>query len=189
MIPSSAPPAATATPPSPARDVLDAVTIDVPCTVPWDSMTGDARRRFCATCRLHVHDVSQISRDEALALLGRKASGERVCLRIWRRPDGRVLTRDCRSAVKALRRRAALAATALLGALGVGGFAWLRAQAAEEEGVPIWEVEPFRSVASVLPASWFPATPAPMPIAGDICIPTVQPAPAPAQGTPEDGGE
>lgn len=172
--------------PAPARDLLDAVTIDVPCTVPWDSMTGDARRRFCATCRLHVHDVSQISRDEALSLLGRKASGERVCLRIWRRPDGRVLTRDCRSAVKALRRRAALAVTALLGALGIGGFAWLRAQAAEEDGVPIWEVEPFRSVASVLPASWFPASPAPPPLVGDIIMPAVPPTPTPG---PAGGGE
>jgi len=154
-------PTSSPRPATDAPDALDGLTIPVPCGVPWESMTGDAKRRFCGRCRLHVHDLSQMTRDEALALLERGRTGGGVCVQIWRRPDGRVLTWDCRSAVRSLRRRAALAAAALLGALGIGGLAWLRAEEAQAGGTPIWDVEPFRSVAKVLPASWFPAPPTP----------------------------
>ncbi len=57
-------------------------------------MEGDDRRRFCAQCKLHVHDVSKMTRDEAEQLMRGAANG-RVCVRLFRRADGTVLTRDC----------------------------------------------------------------------------------------------
>ena len=101
---------------------LDAISIASPCTVPWDSMNGDAVKRFCGQCRLHVHDVSRMSRQEVGDLL--QATGGTCCLRVWRRADGRVITKDCQRIRRALRRRmqtVSAAAAGLLALLGIGG--------------------------------------------------------------------
>ncbi len=74
-------------------DVLDSITIPVSCPVPWDDMRGDHRTRFCATCRQNVHDVSELTRAEAVQLV--TGGGKLPCLRIYRRTDGRVITADC----------------------------------------------------------------------------------------------
>jgi hypothetical protein len=74
-------------------DALDGLTIPSACPVPWDSMYGDDRTRFCDRCSQNVHDVSELTRAEALRLV---AAGPQVpCLRMYRRPDGRVMTADC----------------------------------------------------------------------------------------------
>lgn len=73
-------------------DVLEAVTIPVACPVPWHAMHGNDRTRFCDQCRQNVHDVSALTRAEALELL---SASETPCLRIYRRADGRVMTADC----------------------------------------------------------------------------------------------
>ena len=95
---------------------LDAIEIPVPCEAKWEDMAGDDRMRFCRLCRLHVHDLSEMTRREAEALL---SGGGRVCVQLYRRPDGRVLTRSCR-AVRGMRRAArALAGTAAAVVLGI----------------------------------------------------------------------
>ena len=77
----------------PVVDVLDAIAIPVPCPVLWDDMHGDHRTRFCDQCSQNVYDISELTRAEALALV---TDGEaKPCLRIFRRPDGRVITADC----------------------------------------------------------------------------------------------
>ncbi len=79
--------------PLPTADALDATSIPVPCPVSWATMHGDDRTRFCEQCRQNVHDVSELTRAEAVQLV---TAGEKVpCLRIYRRPDGRVMTADC----------------------------------------------------------------------------------------------
>lgn len=100
--------------PLPTLDALDGITIPAGCPVPWDAMRGDRRTRFCDQCRQNVHDVSELTRAEALDLVG---DGSAVpCLRLYRRPDGRVMTADCvtkRERVwKWLHRRAPWAAAA-----------------------------------------------------------------------------
>jgi hypothetical protein len=57
-------------------------------------MHGDARTRHCEQCKQNVHDVSELSRAKALALLG-EADTKPPCLRVYRRQDGRVMTADC----------------------------------------------------------------------------------------------
>jgi hypothetical protein len=79
--------------PLPTVDALDAISIPVPCPVAWDAMHGDDRTRFCDQCKQNVHDVSELTRAEAVKLI---TAGEQTpCLRIFRRPDGRVMTADC----------------------------------------------------------------------------------------------
>ncbi len=101
---------------------LDAIVIQSPCTVPWESMRGDDRKRFCASCRLHVHDLSQLTRKEAVDLL--ETTRGQCCLRVWRRPDGRVVTKDCgvvRLAIERRLRWIRSVAAAMLAAVGLAG--------------------------------------------------------------------
>jgi hypothetical protein len=76
-----------------ALTVLDTVTIATPCTVSWDGMQGDDRIRFCTKCSSNVHDISEMTAAEAIQLLNAKT--ETPCIRLYRRPDGRVVTSDC----------------------------------------------------------------------------------------------
>ena len=46
-------------------DLLARVAIASPCTADWNTMAGDERRRFCTSCRLHVHDLSAMTAAEA----------------------------------------------------------------------------------------------------------------------------
>jgi hypothetical protein len=100
------------------------VSIAAPCSEKWESMTGDARARHCAKCQLNVYNVSELTEPEVMALF-QKTEG-RVCGRIYRRPDGTVLTKDCPTGVALLRRRAlaalTMAAALLLAVIGVGLF-------------------------------------------------------------------
>ena len=87
------------------EDVLDRVRIASPCSVSWESMNGNEQARFCSQCKLHVYDISKLTRGEAVALLA-KTDG-RICARLYRRADGTLLTRDCPVGLRALRRRVA----------------------------------------------------------------------------------
>src|SRR6516162_5769665 len=72
---------------------LDDIQIASPCRASWDAMTGDDRARFCGECQKHVYDLSRLTAAEAAALI--EAKEGRVCVRLYRRWDGTVLTADC----------------------------------------------------------------------------------------------
>lgn len=97
------------------RRILDQITVASPCSADWNQMQGDDRSRYCGQCRLHVHDLSAMTTDEALALL--RSASDRVCARFHRRSDGRVLTRDCPVGLRQRLRRAWTRAAAMLVAL------------------------------------------------------------------------
>ena len=84
---------------------IQKLQVESPCHVPWDSMEGSERTRYCRKCKLHVHNVSAMSREEADLFLVKLASGERHCGRIYRRPDGTVMSRDCRKVLKGIMAR------------------------------------------------------------------------------------
>ncbi|MEW5737541.1 MAG: hypothetical protein AB1938_01380 [Myxococcota bacterium] len=81
-----------------------------PCSEKWESMSGDERKRFCAKCQLHVHDIASLTEREVLALFEKETG--RVCGRLYRRADGRVMTADCPVGLARARRRLALVLTA-----------------------------------------------------------------------------
>lgn len=82
--------------PSRARlPLLDQVTVKTPCRESWDAMTGDDRVRFCARCSKNVYDLTAMTQDEAEAFLAVHLDDENPCIRLYRRPDGRVLTSEC----------------------------------------------------------------------------------------------
>ena len=84
-------------------DFLESISIASPCRADWQSMTGNEQVRYCRECQLNVYNLAGMSRTEAEALL-QNAEG-RVCVRLFRRADGTVLTRDCPVGIQALHRR------------------------------------------------------------------------------------
>jgi hypothetical protein len=84
-------------------------------------MKGDERVRHCARCRLNVFNVKELTEVEVRALF-LKSEG-RVCGRIFRRPDGTVITKDCPTGLAAVRRKVMVAVTmAIALVLTVAGF-------------------------------------------------------------------
>jgi hypothetical protein len=89
--------------------MLEDVSIAAPCRASWEQMVGDEHVRFCDQCEKNVYNLSSLPREEAEALL--VAKDGKMCVRLYKREDGTVLTNDCPVGVKKRRRRrAALAA-------------------------------------------------------------------------------
>lgn len=99
-----------------ALPLLEDIQIASPCSARWDEMSGDAKIRFCGQCEKSVYDLSAMTREEAettlLGGMGPNGSGE-MCVRLYRRTDGKVLTQDCPVGVR--RKRMRLAAVLLVG--------------------------------------------------------------------------
>jgi hypothetical protein len=93
-----------------AQETLDGLRIASPCKASWDEMVGDDRVRFCGQCAKNVYNVAGMTRDEAYGLL-RENTGGSVCMRLYKRADGTVLTADCPDGAKKKRvRRLAMVA-------------------------------------------------------------------------------
>ncbi len=90
---------------------LDKIKIASPCCADWNGMIGDERKRHCAECKLNVYNLSDMTREEAENFLI-NAEG-RVCLRIYRRKDGTVITKDCPVGLAKLKKKVSHAATAV----------------------------------------------------------------------------
>ncbi|MBK8237384.1 MAG: hypothetical protein IPK74_17715 [Deltaproteobacteria bacterium] len=80
--------------------------IAAPCHEDWDAMTPVDRGRFCQSCTKKVHDLTEMTQDEAQALLDARA-GERICVRYAHDDHGRIRFRPAALAAVAV---AALAA-------------------------------------------------------------------------------
>jgi hypothetical protein len=106
--------------------VLEDVSIASPCDVSWSDMAGDTDTRYCGKCEKYVHNLSMMSRPEAEAVLAAAAGGD-LCVRLYRRTDGTVLTDDCPVGVRRRRfwrRTSGVAAAGLLvAALGALAYA------------------------------------------------------------------
>ncbi len=110
---------------------LDFIRVRTECSVPWDSMAGDDKVRHCALCKLNVYHLSNMTREEAEGVIGQREG--RFCVRLFRRTDGTILTRDC-SPIRARRARrlAGMALSFALLVLTGGTWGFLRRQAARK---------------------------------------------------------
>ena len=97
---------------------LDKIKIASPCGANWDEMYGSERKRFCAECKLNVYNISEMTKDEAENFILR--SEGRLCMRVYRRRDGTVITRDCPVGWARVKRRLTRVYSAALGI--AGGF-------------------------------------------------------------------
>ena len=73
---------------------LPQITIETPCQMDWDLMTGDDQVRFCRRCKKNVFNISAMEESDALKLIESK---EKICARIFRRPDDTIVTNVCPS--------------------------------------------------------------------------------------------
>jgi hypothetical protein len=101
--------------------MLEDVRVASPCSANWDAMTGDDRVRHCGSCNKSVFNLSAMNRSEAEALL--QSVNESICVRLYRRADGTVMTADCPVGAKKKRRRKIFATA-------IGGSAMAMATAA-----------------------------------------------------------
>jgi hypothetical protein len=100
--------------------ILPNIRVASPCSADWNAMTGDDRVRACGDCNKNVYNISELTREEAEALIVAKEG--RLCVRYFQRRDGTILLKDCEVAVAQKRKRRIIAAgAAALLAGGAGG--------------------------------------------------------------------
>lgn len=112
----------------------DRIEVREPCSVAWDSMSGDDRVRFCRECSKQVYDFSRMTRVEIERLL--IAADGRLCARFSGRADGTIETADSLNGAFATRRRVPLRVSAALSAvlsLCASAFAQSPANTAEPQ--------------------------------------------------------
>lgn len=81
----------------------------------WDQMKGDDRSRHCNLCELNVHNIAGLSTREVEDLV--TTSEGRLCVRLFRRADGTVITQDCPVGLRKYRQRVAGIASAAFAAV------------------------------------------------------------------------
>jgi hypothetical protein len=84
--------------------VLENLRIATPCQADWNEMKGDDTVRFCGRCEKNVYNLSAMTREAGEALVREKEG--RMCVRLYQRSDGTVLTNDCPVGVRRERLRA-----------------------------------------------------------------------------------
>src|SRR5688572_27353707 len=90
--------------PMPRRSsLLNQLQVAAPCTADWEEMRGDDRVRFCGQCALNVYNLSAMTTEQAEDLV-LKTEG-RLCIRMFQRHDGTVITQNCPKALERIRRR------------------------------------------------------------------------------------
>jgi hypothetical protein len=139
---------------------LSQIRIATPCSMRWDDMAGDDKKRFCEACGLHVHNLDAMSPEEVGALFD--GGSERVCGRLRRRADGTILERDCPVGLRALRHRAAITAGRIAAAVAfliTGSVLWAARQREPWKRARVESLQPFAAV-----AEWIDPAVAPPPV-------------------------
>lgn len=185
-------PAAEPLPANPRRrrvPLLIDVRIAAPCDASWDEMSGDERVRFCDHCEKNVYNLSSMARDEAEQLLAEREGS--ICVRVYQRADGMILTTDCPDGVRLRRRKRVAAGVAAFG-LAATAAAMLMPGERHLGEVMTQSVEivetPTAATAATVETSGAPLGPRPM--MGDMPVaPSGQPvqppeSPDPAQRLP-----
>lgn len=129
--------------------ILDRIGVASPCSMRWDDMAGDERARHCGACRLNVYDISAMTRREAATLI--QANEGRLCVRLHRRTDGTVITRNCPVGVRRVRhaivRLAGSVAAALVLAIGAAAAMGERLRG---RSVRVVDTEPYVTLTKLL---------------------------------------
>jgi hypothetical protein len=84
--------------------IIQSIKIAEPCNVDWNSMTGDERKRFCGQCKLNVYNVEKLAQSDVVSLIQENEGN--VCMQLYRRQDGTILTENCPVGLRKLRDKA-----------------------------------------------------------------------------------
>ncbi len=101
---------------------INKLRVASPCAVPWETMIGDNQVRRCDSCELNIYNIAEMTEREVKDLVANRE--DRLCVRLFKRADGTVITKDCpvglRAFYKRTTRRAGAALTAILALFSVG---------------------------------------------------------------------
>ncbi len=112
----------------------DMVRIESPCSVDWDSMSGDDCVRTCTNCSQKVFNLSRLPAEDAMTLL--KSNTDSLCVRIHVRKDGTITTQECpllRKSITLLYSGIAAVISSLLIAVSIAG--WMRRDPQQNQSV------------------------------------------------------
>jgi hypothetical protein len=170
---------------------LDQIHIAKPCSANWDEMSGDERARHCGMCKLNVYNLSSMTRDEAEKLILEKEG--KLCVRLFKRADGTVITQDCPVGLAKLRKRLAILSGALAASIFLAAGSVLARFGFTQES----KQTPAQSVQNWLKPPVAPTPPppftGPISIMGSVCpvappitpLPVTPPASTNTQGNPQ----
>jgi hypothetical protein len=159
----------------PAPYPLETLRVASPCHASWEDMTGTGRVRFCHLCEKKVYNLSTMTREEGERLLA-KSEGK-MCVLMYRRQDGTVITQDCPVGLRR-RRWAAVWVAAIVAALGI--------VAAVSEAVIGIKLGVLTTDVNGRPTLTLPGKSPAGVIMGEAC-PINPPGAADGDGNPEDG--
>jgi hypothetical protein len=82
-------------------------------------MTGNDSVRFCSQCSLNVYNIANMTDKEAEAVFAKGTNGERLCARLYRRPDGTIMTDNCPRALRKIRNASRWLKTKIVACFGL----------------------------------------------------------------------
>jgi hypothetical protein len=124
---------------------LENLMIAAPCDVDWNDMVGGETVRRCGECKLNVYNVTSMTRKEVEELLSSdRAKSGNLCVQLYRRADGTLLTKDCPRGLAKVRALSSLlwrTVAATVATFLAGGSAM--AQAPVKNAAPAGKTGPF----------------------------------------------
>lgn len=111
--------------------VLDNIRVASPCHADWAKMSGDDRTRHCGDCKKNVYNLSDMTREEAEALI--VANEGSLCVRYFQRHDGTILLADCTIGAKRHKRKKLVMIAGAAALLATGGVAAYKKLAHHDE--------------------------------------------------------
>jgi ankyrin repeat protein len=106
------------------------LNVNSPCEADWDSMAGNDEVRFCTHCEKSVHNVSAMTRKDAMRFVRANEGG--VCVRFYSAPSGRTLHAN-EGRLHHITRRASKVAAGTFGAVVALGSSVLAQTPAPED--------------------------------------------------------
>jgi Carboxypeptidase regulatory-like domain len=122
---------------------INKLRIASPCSVGWETMTGNDRMRHCDSCKLNVYSTDAMTKCDLEDLIFRTEG--RTCLRLHRRADGTVLTKDCPVGLRGYQKRVARFAGATLAAI-IGLFGVSFGQKDDKKAIDASKIKVERTV-------------------------------------------
>ncbi len=105
---------------------LPVIQLDKPCRLPWSDLIGDDKTRFCTQCRLHVHNLSAMTSEEAAQFLANRSG--RTCVAFAPSANGAPMTLDYAPAAPVRAKHAIAAGLAVAAAATAIAFAHVSAK-------------------------------------------------------------
>lgn len=91
---------------------VNTLRVAAPCSVGWETVSGDERVRLCHSCNSNIYNIAEMTKPEIETLITNRE--DRICIRLYKRADGTVLTKDCPVGLRAYYKKTARFAGAAL---------------------------------------------------------------------------